>query len=284
MLISRGPPPLAISFARGSPYTRPMPFADVNGIRLFYESHGDGPAVVFAHGAGGNHLSWWQQIPYFRERYRCITFDHRAFGLSGDAEGESRLGRRGFHDDLRDLLDMLGIERAAIVAQSMGGRTAVGFSLRNPGRCTAMVLAGTTGGAVTDEVRAMQAAHRESEVGQRTLMQRAVSSQLRERSRSMDFLYRSIGRMNPPRPRDFLAPIPGYSGSSALRLADAGFPILFLVGRHDQITPPDVIERCHGAVPGSEFQVIEDAGHSAYFERPADFNAAVGSFLGRASA
>lgn len=259
-----------------------MPYADVNGIRLYYESHGDGPAVVFAHGAGGNHLSWWQQIPYFREQYRCITFDHRAFGLTADAPGDASLGRRGFHDDLRDLLDMLGIEKAAIVAQSMGGRTAVGFSLRNPGRCTAMVLAGTTGGAVTEEIRSMQAAHRDSDVGQMTLFQRAVSPQLRERSAAMDFLYRSIGRLNPPRPADFLAPIPGYTGSSATRLAEADFPVLFLVGEHDSIVPRDVMERCHRAVAGSEFHVIPGAGHSAYFERPAEFNAAVEAFLQRA--
>ena len=261
-----------------------MPFAEVNGTRLYYESHGDGPAVVFAHGAGGNHLSWWQQIPAFSRRYRCITFDHRAFGLTADGDGEAKLGRRGFHDDLRDLLDLLEIERVAIVAQSMGGRTAVGFSLRNPGRCRAMVLAGTTGGAVTDEVRLLQAEHRETETGQLTLMQRAVSSGLRERSEAMDFLYRSIGRLNPPRPRDFLAPIPGYTGSSAQRLSDAGFPILFLVGRHDAITPPDIIKRCHAAVPGSEYRVIEDSGHSAYFEQPAAFNEAVGTFLDRALA
>ena len=43
----------------------PMPFAPINGIDLYYEIHGAGPAVLFAHGQGGNHLSWWQQIPFF---------------------------------------------------------------------------------------------------------------------------------------------------------------------------------------------------------------------------
>ena len=71
-----------------------------------------------------------------------------AFGRSLDAPGGA--GRRAFADDLRQLLDHLSIERAAIVAQSMGGRTAVGFAARNPGRVRALVLAGTTGGAVDD--------------------------------------------------------------------------------------------------------------------------------------
>jgi pimeloyl-ACP methyl ester carboxylesterase len=256
-----------------------MPFAPINGIDFYYESHGSGPAVVFAHGAGGNHLSWWQQIPVFSQRFRCITFDHRAFGLSRDGEGEAKLGRRMFHEDLRELLDHLHIDDVRMVAQSMGGRTAVGFSLRNPGRCKALVLAGTTGGAVDDGVRELQDAHRESEAGKLTLMQRAVSPQLKERASHLDFLYRSIGRLNPPRPKDFLAPIPGYRGSSAERLADADFPVLFLVGRYDAITPPEIIERCHRAVPGSRYEVIEDSGHSAYFEQPQAFNGAVMSFL-----
>jgi 3-oxoadipate enol-lactonase len=258
-----------------------MPFAAINGIELYYESHGSGPAVVLAHGAGGNHLSWWQQVPVFAERYRCITFDHRAFGRSRDGQGEAQRGRMAFHDDLRELLDFLRIERAAIVAQSMGGRTAVGFALRNPGRCTAMVLAGTTGGAVDDDVRAMQEDYRASPMGQKTLMQRAISPRLRTRAPHLHFLYRSIARLNPPRPKDFLAPPPpGYRGSSAGRLAEADFPVLFLVGDHDAITPPEIIERCHRAVPGSEFRMIAESGHSAYFEQPEAFNEAVLSFLG----
>jgi len=259
-----------------------VPFAPINGIRLYYETHGSGPALVFAHGAGGNHLSWWQQVPHFAKRYRCIVFDHRAFGRSRDGEGEARRGRTAFHEDLRALLDHLEVEDVRIVAQSMGGRTAVGFTLRNPGRCRALVLAGTTGGAVDDDVRELQDAHRSSEVGQQSLMRRAVSPALRERAEHLDFLYRSIARLNPPRPKDFLAPIPGYRGSSAERLAQSGIPVLFLVGAHDAITPPAIIERCHRAVPGSEYVVIPSSGHSAYFEQPHAFNAAVEGFLERA--
>jgi 3-oxoadipate enol-lactonase len=256
-----------------------MPFAPINGIDLFYESHGEGPAVVFAHGAGGNHLSWWQQIPVFSKEFRCITFDHRAFGLSRDGEGDGKKGRRAFHEDLRDLLDHLGIEEVRVVAQSMGGRTAVGFSLLNPGRCKAIVFAGTTGGAIDDDVRQLQEDYRQTEMGQMPLGKKSVSPQMKERAASMEFLYRSIGRLNPPRPKDFLAPIAGYKGSSAQRLADSGMSILFLVGDHDAVTPPEIIQGCHKAVPGSEFVLIPNSGHSTYFEQPHAFNDAVLTFL-----
>jgi pimeloyl-ACP methyl ester carboxylesterase len=143
-----------------------------------------------------------------------------------------------------------------------------------------MVLAGTTGGAVDDDVRAMQEAHRETDTGKMTLAQRSVAADLKQRDPQREFLYRAIGRLNPPRPRDFLAPPPAsYRGSSAELLARAGFPVLFLVGRHDTVTPPEIIEGCHRAVAGSQFQVIEDSGHSTYFEQPHAFNDAVVRFL-----
>ena len=85
-----------------------MPFAPVNGIQLYYEVHGSGPAILFAHGQGGNHLSWWRQVPYFARHYTCITFDHRAFGQSLDLDGQ---GRRGFGQDAIELLDHLGHRR-----------------------------------------------------------------------------------------------------------------------------------------------------------------------------
>ena len=101
-----------------------MPKTQVNGIDLYYEVHGDGPAIVFAHGAGGNHLSWWQQVPVFTRQYRCVTFDHRGFGQSPDIPNGP--GSQAFVEDLNQLLDHLKIEHVALVAQSMGGRTCSG--------------------------------------------------------------------------------------------------------------------------------------------------------------
>ena len=54
---------------------------------LYYEVSGTGPALLFAHGLGGNHLSWWQQVPHFRGRYTCVTFAHRGFAPSSAPPG-----------------------------------------------------------------------------------------------------------------------------------------------------------------------------------------------------
>ena len=102
-----------------------MPYANVNAARIFYEQHGSGEDLIFLHGAGGNHLSWWQQVTAFSPGYRCTVYDARGWGLS---RGEMAVGRFSLGTDLVALMDHLGIERAHVVAQSMGGRAVAGLT------------------------------------------------------------------------------------------------------------------------------------------------------------
>src|SRR6266568_4905645 len=116
-----------------------MAFMVKDGFRLYYEdTGGSGPTVLFLHGAGGNHLSWWQQVPGFAEEYRCVTMDQRGFGQSPDVPG-------GPGPAALALLDHLQIAQAALVAQSMGGWSSVGAAVRAPKRFWAIVLANTVG-------------------------------------------------------------------------------------------------------------------------------------------
>lgn len=254
-----------------------IPYAPVNGIELYYETHGTGPAILFAHGVGGNHLSWWQQVPAFSRRHRCITFDHRAFGASHDlAEAP---GRTQFAPDAAALMDHLNIERFFVVAQSMGGRTAGGLLYRFPQRLLGVVFAGSTGGSVDEGVRELQRKHRASLPPGQSQLDRALSPAFARARPEMAFLYRAIRRLNPKRPADFLAPRPGYSGSFSEVLGRAGVPILYLAGEHDAITPAPIVERAAGLVHGARFQRIANAGHSAYFEQPEAFNTAVLAFI-----
>jgi len=253
-----------------------VPKAKINGIELYYESNGAGPAILFAHGAGGNHLSWWQQIAYFSSEYRCISFDHRAFGLSADSTGE---GRTLFARDALALLDYLDLERVFVIAQSMGGRTAAGLARSAPSRIRALVLAGTLGGAVGAETEAVMREFRASLPAGSTLLDRALSERTRRERPDLAFLYYSIARLNPHRSRDFLAPRLGYRGTTATLYAESGIPLLFLAGEDDRIVPPAAMEAAHRLVAGSCFAVVPGAGHSAYFEQPERFNEVVGAFL-----
>ena len=126
-----------------------------DGFDLHFEQYGPpagtAPAVVFAHGAGGNAFSWWHQVPAFADRYTVVTFDHRAFGRSTDVAAGP--GRIAFGTDLRSLLDHLGLERIHLVAHSMGGRTAFGIVSRQPERIASLTYSGTNGGCVDDRYR-----------------------------------------------------------------------------------------------------------------------------------
>src|SRR5215510_6562411 len=113
------------------------------GCRIHYEVTGEGPALVFAHGLGGNQLSWWQQVAHFAPRYTCVAFAHRGFAPSSALPGGP--DPADYADDLAALIDHLGLADVRVVAQSMGGWTAVEYALRRTGKLRALVLASTTG-------------------------------------------------------------------------------------------------------------------------------------------
>ena len=75
-----------------------MPVVRREGAELYYEVHGDGPAIAFAHGSGGNTLIWWQQVPHFAKSRRVLVYDHRGWGRSRCDPAE--LHPRHFASDL----------------------------------------------------------------------------------------------------------------------------------------------------------------------------------------
>jgi 3-oxoadipate enol-lactonase len=260
-----------------------MPFATVNGIELFYETHGSGEqTVLFAHGAGGNHLSWWNQVPAFCERYRVVTFDHRAFGQSRDTNG---LGAVSYVDDLEALIATLGIERPILVAQSMGGRACMGYTLRCPGNVRALVMADTVLGIrelVASELDEATRASMEATRQQRAAANAPTNTWalwpvFRGRNPAGAFLYQEIADLNPPRDPAFLAA--PETPVTLDELAMLKVPILWLVGEHDQLMPPAMMRAAHRLTPSSRFVEVPDCGHSVYFEAPEAFNAIVLDFL-----
>ncbi len=256
-----------------------MPYARVNAAQLYYEQHGRGPDLVFLHGAGGNHLSWWQQVAEFSRSYRCTTFDARGWGLS---RGAVAVGRWAFGTDLVALMDRLGIESAHVIAQSMGGRAVAGLARLAPQRVRSLILSGTTAGATDDRVREIQDELRDLR-GDGGLREHALSNEFEQANPALALLYRQINALNPPRPRGMLGrPPPSYRGNMHSSLSALGVPILFLVGEHDLITSPEMVRQAAALVPGASCHEMPGAGHSAYFERPTEWNETVLSFLNAA--
>jgi len=234
-----------------------MPFADVNGAHLYFEQHGSGPDVVFLHGAGGNHLSWWQQLPVFAREFRCTVYDARGWGRSTGEMG--------------------------VVAQSMGGRAVAGLTRLAPGRVRSLVLCGTTAGATNDRVRELQDELKD-ERGDTGLREYALAPAFEQAEPALALLYHQINALNPSRPRGFLGrPPASYRGSMHGPISALDVPVQFVVGEHDMITSPAMIREAQALVGGSRFHEVLGAGHSAYFERAEEWNRVVLAFLHEAA-
>jgi 3-oxoadipate enol-lactonase len=255
-----------------------MPSARINGIELYYETHGEGPALVLAHGGGGNHLSWWQQVPELSKHYRCVTFDHRGFGFSHDLNDGP--GPGAFVEDLHELLDHLGIERAALAGQSMGGWTVLGFAAAFPDRVSALVLCDTTAGLDDPEVTSAQARLRESSKGASlaNILTRAYAAGFPERDPSHHFLYQQISGLNHHVPSNLLKALMGAK-QSAEPIVRKAIPTMLIVGEEDALVAPSIMELMAQRLHGSRFVKIRGAGHSAYFEQPQEFNRILSGFL-----
>ncbi len=110
-------------------------FAEVDGAHMYYESVGSGDAVVFLHAAIADTRMWDAQVEPFSQQYRMIRYDLRGFGQTTAPPMQFT-----HHDDLRALLDALGVERAAVIGCSNGGRAAMNFTLAYPDRVTKLVM------------------------------------------------------------------------------------------------------------------------------------------------
>jgi len=255
-----------------------MAFMTKDGFRLYYEdTGGSAPAILFLHGAGGNHLSWWQQVPVFAEEYRCITADQRGFGQSPDVPGGP--GPAALGADALALLDHLGIPRAAMVAQSMGGWAAVGAAVQAPERFWAIVLANTVGNLTSDAIAAVrQRLAAASPPRPAVPWHAALGPTFRRREPVRSFLYGQISGLNATLPEDAREKLMRLS-TPVERYAATRIPTFFLTSDEDGLIWPELSEKVHQHVPGSRFERIEGSGHSTYFERPDIFNREVGAFL-----
>ena len=82
-----------------------MPYVSVAGVDIYYETHGSGEPILFAHGAGGNAAIWFEQVAALSESYQCIAFDHRTFARS--PADPASISPVQFRDDALAILDAL---------------------------------------------------------------------------------------------------------------------------------------------------------------------------------
>lgn len=249
-----------------------MATIEVNGASLFFEEHSEcaeAPALVLAHGMGGNHAIWFKQLPVLSRHFRVITFDHRGFGNSTDPQG---LGRSAYVDDLKAILDHLQIERAILVGQSMGGGTCIAFTCTYPQHVAHLVVADSLHALrESAEVKTIMDAARTStdQLGQ---IERVLGRRMREQDPTAAVLYRKINSFNAVTRASLKGAFPVFSPDE---LAATGVPVLFIAGVEDVLFPIEAIRLMQSQVAGSTLVEIEDTGHSAFFESPDEFNSAL---------
>lgn len=253
-----------------------MPFLKINDFQMYYETHGEGKPIVLAHGRGGSHISWWQQVPELSQQYRVITFDHRGFGQSHDTDRQP--GRRAYVDDLLALLDFLDIESTYLVGQSMGGWTTLGLTVKQPDRVRGLICADSSAGIAEEAVLKV---YRERDEPPANVADRAISQGFKRRDPEKAFLYAQLSALNPEPAEPLMSLLLSDDGPKAKTLASLATPILFIVGEQDIVVPPEIVRICTGFFTQVAMEIIPETGHSVYFERPAIFNELIKNFVDR---
>ncbi len=130
-----------------------MAFVTRDGVRLYYEDHGSGPAVLLSHGYGATSQMWQDQVAALKDRYRVIVWDLRGHGESDYPADPHLYSKRHTVADMAALLDQCGLERAVIGGHSLGGYSALAFHRVHSDRCAALMLFNCGPGFKRDEAR-----------------------------------------------------------------------------------------------------------------------------------
>ncbi len=267
----------------------------IHGHEVAYRMEGKGPTLLLLHGIAGSSRTWRDVIPRLTDRFTVIAPDFMGHGLSEKPVGDYSLG--AFASGIRDLLEVLDIERASVVGQSFGGGVAMQLAYQHPELCERLVLvdSGGLGREVNWMLRFMTLP------GSDYLMPVIFPSFVRDwgdsllrsmndrgirmsRITEMWSAYASLAEAEnrPAFTRTIRSVIdPGGQTVSAMdRLYLASqMPTLIIWGDKDDIIPLSHAHAAHQAIPGSRLAIIEGVGHFPQIEAPEHFVTALVDFL-----
>ena len=128
-----------------------MPSVPLNGVEIFYQEAGQGDPLVLSHEFAGSWESWREQLRFFSRRYRVIVYNDRGYPPSSVPSDPDAYSEETSVEDLKQLLDALGIGQAHIGGLSMGGAITLKFGIAHPERCRSLVIAGAGSGSTHHE-------------------------------------------------------------------------------------------------------------------------------------
>jgi 3-oxoadipate enol-lactonase len=255
-----------------------MPTADVNGNRIAYwDSGGDGPAVVLSHGYLMDHTMFDPQRAALAPDYRVITWDQRGFGDTGAP------GPFTYWDSARDvlaLLDHLGVRRAVLGGMSQGGFLSLRAALLAPERVRALVLIDTQAGkedpAVTEGYEQLEAVWLDQGPAP---VQDVVASIILGPGQWDDWFVKwaSLDRAQLRHAFRCLMDRDDITG----RLGEITCPALVLHGTSDAAIPMAKAQSlCDGLAGATTLVPVDGAGHASNLTHPAQVNPPLLGFLG----
>ena len=267
-----------------------------DNVELYYEECGEGTPIIWVHEFGGDHRSWEPQMRYFSRQYRCISYAARGYPPSQVPADLASYSQARAADDIRSVMDALGIERAHVVGLSMGGFATLHFGLRYPSRALSLVVAGVGYGAEPDQAAefqdlAEQTAQQFERLGSARFAPIYASGASRVQLQNKDprgwaeFAERlaqhdALGSANTMRGVQAKRPSL-YSLESQLR--GLTVPTFIISGDEDDhcLQPSLFLKR---TIPASGLWILPKTGHTINLEEPAAFNQAVHDFLGLVTA
>jgi len=254
-----------------------MPRFEHDGISHYYTVAGDGYPLVFIHGLGLSHQNWIGQLPVFARSYRVIAYDMRGHGGTAASSGDTTI--RTYSDDLRALLDHLGIEQAVLIGYSSGTLIAEQFALDHPDRTTGLCLIGPfarlSGIAMRTKVtltRLLLSARL------RLLMAYATATHNAENLTQRGFFYRIAKRNSPEEVLRFL-----HAADHTIEtktVAQIACPVLLVHGTRDFMTAHYVKELQH-QLPHVEVATVEGCNHAVATRALGTFNHLLSIWLTR---
>ena len=248
-----------------------MAYLERDGVKIYYEDHGSGPAVLLSHGYSATSRMWEGQVAALKDRYRVITWDMRGHGQSDSPADQAQYSEEATCGDMAGILTELGIEKAVIGGLSLGGYMSLAFNVRYPAMVNALMLFDTGPGYKNPVAR---------EGWNKTAEQRAVNFE----TNGLEALGRGAEvRIAQHRSADGLAKaargmLAQFDSRIIESLDGIAVPTLVLVGAKDEpfLGATDYMAN---KIPGSTRAVIPDAGHAANIDQPDAFNEATAAFL-----
>lgn len=256
-----------------------------NGININYTFDGpeNAPFVTMSNSLASNLSMWDPQISALVRRYRVLRYDTRGHGQTDAPQGPYSLD--DLTEDVRALLQALGIRKTHFVGLSMGGMIGQILGLKYPDLLQSLVLCDTMSRVPPDakpmwEERIHTAETRGMEPTVETTIGRWFTEPFRERRPDVIDKVRTMIRTTPPQ---------GYAGCCHAiaglnltdRLQDITVPTLIIVGEDDPGTPVAASRVIHEHIKGSELVILKSAAHLSNMEQPEAFNQALTPFLAK---